>query len=184
MEDKIQAKTEMVLSGVTLEALQGDIASQSDIDAVVNAANAQLLPGGGVAGAIHRVAGPGLAEECRPLAPIKPGEAVITSAHKLPNRCVIHCLGPIFGVDKPEAKLLAACYRRALQLADEKGLSSVAFPAISTGAFGYPLREGAHVGLATVIETLPRLTSVKLVRFVLYSGADLGVFREELGNLV
>lgn len=95
------------IKGVTIECVQGDITRQEGFDAVVNAANAELRPGGGVSGAIHRAAGPGLAEECRPLAPIKPGQAVITSAHKLPNRFVIHCLGPVYGVDKPSDRLLA-----------------------------------------------------------------------------
>jgi len=84
--------------GIRIECLRGDIASQADIEAVVNAANARLMPGGGVAGAIHRAAGPGLASECEPMAPIRPGEAVITGGHNLPNRFVIHCLGPVYGV--------------------------------------------------------------------------------------
>ncbi len=124
-------------SKARLEVSQGDIANQPDMDAIVNAANAQLKTGGGVAGAIHRAAGPGLGDECRPLAPIKPGEAVITGAHKLPNKYVIHCLGPVYGRDKPEDKLLAACYENALRLADEQQIASLAFPAISAGAFGY-----------------------------------------------
>src|SRR5690606_5032157 len=123
------------VDGVTVECVTGDIAGQADITAVVNAANAQLQPGGGVAGAIHRAAGPGLAEECRPLAPIRPGEAVLTSGHRLPNRDVIHCLGPVYGVDRPEAELLAACYKNALRLAEEHAIDSIAFPAVSTGAF-------------------------------------------------
>ncbi|MFO7995007.1 MAG: macro domain-containing protein, partial [Marinobacter sp.] len=89
------------LHGKTVECVRGDITRQDDIQAVVNAANAQLMPGGGVAGALHSAAGPGLAEECRPMAPIRPGEAVITGAHNLPNRFVIHCLGPVYGVDEP-----------------------------------------------------------------------------------
>ncbi|MCF8095488.1 MAG: macro domain-containing protein, partial [Desulfobacteraceae bacterium] len=88
-------------NGGTIECVQGDIANQPDVDAIVNAANAELRPGGGVAGAIHRAAGPGLEEECRPLAPILPGQAVITGAHNLPNSHVIHCLGPVYGIDKP-----------------------------------------------------------------------------------
>ena len=157
------------ISGISLEFVQGNIANQPDVDAVVNAANAQLRTGGGVAGAIHRAAGPGLEEECRPLAPIRPGEAVITGAHKLPNKHVIHCLGPVYGVDKPEDKLLANCYRNALQLAEEKQLQSIAFPAISTGAFGYPKEEATEVCLKTVVEMLPKLKSIKTIRFVLRS---------------
>ncbi|MEF8824300.1 MAG: macro domain-containing protein [Desulfohalobiaceae bacterium] len=168
------------IHGFTVECVQGDIASQPDIDAVANAANAQLMPGGGVAGAIHRAAGPGLAEECRPLAPISPGESVITGAHNLPNRHVIHCLGPVHGRDEPSDDLLASCYRRALELAEEKGLASVAFPAISTGAFGFPMDRAARIAVRTVLEQAPRLTSVKLVRFVLFSKGDQSVFAEAL----
>ncbi|MFP4489812.1 MAG: macro domain-containing protein, partial [Bacteroidales bacterium] len=125
------------VSGVTLELITGNIAAQEDITAVVNAANARLRTGGGVAGAIHRAAGPGLEKETAPLAPIRPGEAVITSGNKLPNKYIIHCLGPVYGVDKPEDKLLANCYRNALKLAEEQKIDSIAFPAISTGAFAY-----------------------------------------------
>lgn len=157
---------------VVIELVTGDIADQPDADAVVNAANAQLQSGGGVAGAIHRAAGPGLAEECRPLAPIAPGECVITGAHQLPNRHVIHCLGPVYGRDEPAEDLLANCYRRALELADQQGLSSVAFPALSTGAFGYPVEEAARVALTTVIDMAPSLDSVRLIRFVLHSPRD------------
>lgn len=156
---------------VTVECVRGDIVAQSDMDAVVNAANAALGPGGGVAGAIHGAAGPGLAEECRPLAPIRPGAAVITGAHNLPNRHVIHCLGPVYGRDEPAAELLASCYRNALGLAEENGLASVAFPAISTGAFGYPAEEAARVALQAIREELPRLESVRHIRFVLFDDA-------------
>jgi len=168
------------IQGVTVECVQGDIANQSDVDAVANAANAQLMPGGGVAGAIHRAAGPGLAEECRPLAPISPGEAVITGAHNLPNMHVIHCLGPVHGRDEPSEELLASCYRRALELAEDKGLSSVAFPSISTGAFGFPTDRAARIAIRTVLEQAPSLTSVKLVRFVLFSQKDQTVFANAL----
>ena len=118
-------------NGLTIECRQGDITAQPDIDIIVNAANAELRPGGGVAGAIHRAAGPGLDEECRPLAPIQPGQAVITSAHNLPNQWVVHCLGPVFGRDEPADELLSSCYRNALLLADEKASLSIAFPAIT-----------------------------------------------------
>ncbi|MBO8140897.1 MAG: macro domain-containing protein [Firmicutes bacterium] len=157
--------------GVRLELVQGDIARQPDMEAIVNAANAELMPGGGVAGAIHRAAGPGLAEECRPLGPIRPGEAVITGGHNLPNKYVIHCLGPVYGVDEPSDELLAQCYRRALALAEERGIRSVGFPSISTGAFGFPMDRAATVAFRTMLEQIPRLRTVNHIRFVLW-GAD------------
>jgi len=164
-----------VLDGVTVECISGDIAGQNDIAAVVNAANAQLRIGGGVAGALHRAAGPGLEEECRPMAPIKPGEAVITGGHNLPNRHVIHCLGPVYGKDRPEDKLLADCYRNALRLAEGNKIDSIAFPSLSTGAFGYPMENAAEVAFRTIKETIPELNEVKLIRFVLYSSEALDI---------
>ena len=166
-----------------IELTRGDITAQPDVDAIVNAANAELRTGGGVAGAIHRAAGPGLEEECRPLAPIRPGQAVMTGAHELPNRHVIHCLGPVYGRDEPADELLADCYRNALRLADEAELGSVAFPAISTGVFGYPVEEAAEVALRTVREAGARLRHVLLARFVLFSERDLEVHREALERL-
>ncbi len=166
-----------VISGLTLECIKGDISAQHDITAVVNAANAQLRTGGGVAGALHRAAGPGLEEECRPLAPIKPGQAVITGGHSLPNRYVIHCLGPVYGKDKPGEELLASCYRNALKLAEEYGIDSIAFPSLSTGAFGYPLEEASEIAYKTVIDMLPDLKQVETIRFVLYSQKDLEVHK-------
>ncbi len=168
---------EVELSGIVVDCIQGNIADQVGIDAIVNAANAMLRMGGGVAGAIHRAAGPGLEKECAPLAPIEPGEAVITSGHNLPNPHVIHCLGPIYGRDKPEGELLADCYRNALRLADSNGLSSIAFPSISTGAFGYPKEEATQVAFSTIQAAIPELQSVKLIRFVLYSEGDLAVHK-------
>jgi O-acetyl-ADP-ribose deacetylase (regulator of RNase III) len=167
---------------VTIECIRGDIASQEDVEAVVNAANARLGPGGGVAGAIHRAAGPGLAEEAIPLGPIEPGEAVITGAHGLPNRYVIHTLGPVYGQDRPEAELLARCYRNSLSLAEEEGLESIAFPAISTGIFGYPAEEAAEVALRTVREEAERVEGMRLIRFVLFGEKDLEVHERALSG--
>ena len=164
--------TQRVIQGVTIDCLQGDIVDQPDMDAVVNAANAQLLIGGGVAGAIHRAAGPGLEAECRPLAPIRPGEAVITGAHNLPNHYVIHCLGPVYASDEPADELLASCYRNALRLAEQNNIRSIAFPAISTGAFGYPMEPAARIAFETILEQLDDLWSVKRIRFVLFDEAD------------
>lgn len=171
------------VGGVEIECIQGDIAAQPDMAAVVNAANAQLMPGGGVAGAIHRAAGPGLAAECRPLAPIRPGQAVITAGHGLPNRWVIHCLGPVYGRDEPAAELLASCYRNALELADKHEIDSIAFPAISTGVFGYPPAEAAAVALRTVLDCAPRMKSVGHIRFVLFDAASLALHDAALERL-
>ena len=175
---------ERTVDGVTIEVIQGDITSQDDVDAIVNAANAQLESGGGVAGAIHQAAGPGLAEEARPLAPIQPGEAVVTGGHDLPNRYVIHALGPVYGSDEPEAELLADCYRNSLELAEERGIDSLAFPALSTGAFGYPLEEATEVALRTAIEEAEKLQNVRLIRFVLFSEDDLEVYERVLSGLL
>lgn len=165
---------------VTVELRVGDITSQPDVDAIVNAANAQLQTGGGVAGAIHRAAGPGLARECAPMAPLAPGECVRSGGHRLPNSHVLHCLGPVYGRDEPAADLLAACYRNALELADRWAMASVAFPAISTGAFGYPAAAAAGVALSAVASTAPRLEKVSLVRFVLFDRRSLDVHSEAL----
>jgi len=165
---------------VKVECIRGNIAEQQDMDVIVNAANAELLPGSGVAGAIHSAAGPGLAEECRALAPIRPGQAVISSAHELPNQHVSHCLGPVYGVDEPSDRLLAECFRNALLLADRHKLGSIAFPAISTGVFGYPLQNAAAVAMKAVSDTLTELNSVRLVRFVLFSDEYRKVFEQAL----
>ncbi|WP_142713880.1 macro domain-containing protein [Fodinibius sediminis] len=174
----------ITIEDVTIELKRGDIAQQDDIEAVVNAANAQLRTGGGVAGAIHRAAGPSLAEETRSMAPIKPGEAVISGGHNLPNNYIIHCLGPVYGRDKPEDKLLAFCYKNALQLAEENKIERVAFPAISTGAFGYPPREAAKVAFKTVKREIPRLKSVRLIRFVLWGEDAIQVHEEAMKQVL
>ncbi|NPV82561.1 MAG: macro domain-containing protein [Candidatus Aminicenantes bacterium] len=171
------------ISGVIIECVMGNIADQPDMMAIVNAANAHLRPGGGVAGAIHRAAGPGLEEECQKYAPIEPGQAVITAGYNLPNKYVIHTLGPVYGVDKPEAKLLSDCYRNSLLLAEQHGIDSIAFPAISTGYFRYPLEQATDVALKTVIEMIPQLKQVKKIRFVLFSESDLVVYKAELARL-
>lgn len=164
------------IHSVSIECLLGNIADQRGIAAVVNAANAKLMSGSGVAGTLHEVAGPALVEECRPMAPISPGQAVITSAGSLANEYVIHCLGPVYGHDRPADSLLASCYRNALYLAEQNLIESIAFPAISTGAFGYPLEPAARVAISTVIDEAARLNSVKLIRFVLFDYTCLDVF--------
>lgn len=160
------------IGAARLESRVGDITRQDDLDCIVNAANAQLMPGGGVAGAVHRAAGPELADASRVLAPISPGQAVITPGFGLPNPHVVHCLGPVYGVDHPADRLLASCYRQALELAVDHGIRSIGFPAISTGAFGYPFEDAARVTRDVMRAELPGLTGVELIRFVFFSDAD------------
>lgn len=171
---------ERTFSNVKIECVQGDITEQNDMDAVVNAANAQLKSGGGVAGALHSAAGPELAKEGREHAPIKPGEAVLTRAYKLPNKFVIHCLGPVYGQDEPADRLLADCYRNALQLAENKEIHSIAFPSLSTGAFGYPVKEAAAEAVKAIVSVAPDLSTVSHIRFVLFSESDYQVYAQAL----
>lgn len=164
-----------------IELLRGDITAQ-DVDAIVNAANPSLAGGGGVDGAIHRAAGPRLVAASRPLAPCPPGEARITPGFDLPARHVIHTVGPVWhGGERGEAEVLAAAYRSSLALAEAHGLTSVAFPSISTGVYGYPVEAAARVALATVRAHEPH--SLALVRFVLFSDADLATYRRAAADL-
>jgi O-acetyl-ADP-ribose deacetylase (regulator of RNase III) len=173
-----------IISGVGIELVKGDIARQKDLTAIVNAANAWLRPGAGVAGAIHRAAGPDLSKECKPLAPIKPGRAVITSGYRLPNKYVIHCLGPVYGVDEPAASILAECYENALCIAEKRRIDSIGFPAISTGIFGYPVETAAEVALKTIMDIASNLRHVKHIRFVLFSNEILKIHATVLSLLI
>ncbi|MFP4560807.1 MAG: macro domain-containing protein [Thiohalorhabdus sp.] len=165
-----------------VEVVRGDITAQ-DTGAVVNAANKALAPGGGVAGAIHRAAGPGLWEESSQLGGCATGEAKITGGHQLPARYVIHTVGPVYGEDPEPADLLRRSYVNSLRLADEHGLRSVAFPALSTGAFGYPMEEAADIALRSLMETLPELGSVRLARMVLHGERDHRIHAEAARRL-
>jgi len=160
-----------------IEAVSGDITRQ-DVDAIVNAANRSLLGGGGVDGAIHRAAGPELVEACRTLGGCDTGEAKATPGFALPARWVIHTVGPVYrDGDSGEAGLLASCYRRSLEVADELGARSVAFPAISTGIYGYPMREAAAIAVDT-LRTTP--AKVELARLVAFDEATLVLYEELL----
>ena len=160
----------------------GDITAQ-EVDAVVNAANRSLLGGGGVDGAIHRRGGDAILDACRQLRAstlpdgLPVGEAVATTAGSMPARWVIHTVGPIYGGRPEDAELLASCYRSSLRVADELGAASVAFPAISTGAFGYPVEEAATVAVGAVGGAT---TSVREVRFVLFDARSLAAFESAL----
>jgi O-acetyl-ADP-ribose deacetylase (regulator of RNase III) len=160
----------------TVRAIEADITTLQ-LDAIVNAANTSLLGGGGVDGAIHRAAGPELLEECRRLGGCKVGHAKITRGYRLPARHVIHTVGPIWhGGQHGEPELLASCYTRSLQLATEHGISSIAFPSISTGVYGYPIEAAAQVAIATVRHHLRGSSSIGEIVFCCFSRNDLGVY--------
>ena len=162
-----------------LEVVCGDITTEA-VDAVVNAANTSLLGGGGVDGAIHRAAGRELVEACRPLGGCAAGDAKATPGFRLRARWVIHTVGPVWrGGGAGEAALLASCYRRSLEVADELGARSVAFPAISTGIYGYPAEEAADVAVGTIRSTP---TSVELVRLVAFDQRTLGLYEARLAG--
>jgi O-acetyl-ADP-ribose deacetylase (regulator of RNase III) len=169
----------MLINHTTLELIQADITSL-DVDAIVNAANRSLLGGGGVDGAIHRAAGPQLLEECRTLGGCETGEAKITKGYRLKARHVIHTVGPIYSGRPRDAELLASAVRNSLRLADEHQLKSIAFPAISTGVYGYPAREAAQVILAAIIDYLKGSTGLERVMMCLYDRRTLEVFQASL----
>jgi len=179
---------ERIFNGRTLGLVKGDI-TKADVDAIVNAANTSLLGGGGVDGAIHRAGGPAILEEChvirRRQGGCPTGEAVITTGGNLKARHVIHTVGPVWrGGEHGEPELLASCYRSSLQVAVERGLRSVAFPSISTGAYGYPVADAAAVALGTVAAFLrdePR--APKEVRFVLFDSGTLAAYERALEGL-
>jgi O-acetyl-ADP-ribose deacetylase len=163
----------------SLLAVKADITSLA-VDAIVNAANASLLGGGGVDGAIHRAAGPGLLAECRALGGCATGDAKATGGHRLPARWVIHTVGPVWhGGRHGEPERLASCYRRSLEVADELGADTIAFPAISTGLYGYPRREAAAVAVDTLRATPTAIDEVTLVAF---DDEGLAIYRDQLAS--
>jgi O-acetyl-ADP-ribose deacetylase (regulator of RNase III) len=166
-----------------LELVEGDL-TREDTDAIVNAANAALRPGGGVDGAIHRAGGPSIAAECRQLGGCPTGEARITTGGNLKARYVIHTVGPVYqdGFHR-EPELLASCYRESLKLASAKGLATVAFPSISTGAYGYPMADAARVALKTTLDYLAQHPEIRRVRFVLFGRPAYETYEKVLKEL-
>ena len=162
------------------ELLRGDITKVA-VDAIVNAANTTLLGGGGVDGAIHRTAGPELVEECRSLGGCRPGEAKITRGYRLPARFIIHTVGPFWnGGKKGEAEVLANCYRNSLGVAVKNGVKTIAFPAISCGAYRYPIAEAAKIAVATTQEFLQAHSEMEKVIFVVLDDEIFAIYRELL----
>ena len=168
----------------TLHAIQADITTLA-VDAIVNAANESLLGGGGVDGAIHRAAGPQLLDACRKLDGCKTGDAKITPGYRLPAQFVIHTVGPVWhGGDRGEPELLASCYRRAIEVAAENKLHTLAFPSISTGVYGYPVALAAKIAMATVHDAVQAFPAIREVIFCCHSSADLAVYQTLLAEAV
>jgi O-acetyl-ADP-ribose deacetylase len=168
-------------NGKTLELTGPADITKETTDAIVNAANSSLLGGGGVDGAIHRAAGPSILEECKRIVAkidrLPAGKAILTTGGRLPAKYVIHTVGPIYrGGKNNEAEALASCYRESMKLADDHAISSISFPSISTGAYGYPIDEAAAIAAKTVVEWLPQATHIRLVRFVLFDTHDLDIY--------
>lgn len=174
---------EVKIGNATLSIVEGDITKETT-DAIVNAANSGLRGGGGVDGAIHRAGGPAIMAECRKIGHCPTGQAVITTGGSLKARYVIHTVGPVWsGGNRNEAGLLKSAYLESLKLASKKGLKSVSFPAISTGAYGYPLNDAARIALRTAVDFLTEHPEIEIVRFVLFGRPMYDVFAEELKKL-
>ena len=165
-----------------MEAVQGDI-TKMKVDAIVNAANSSLLGGGGVDGAIHRAAGPELVAECATLGGCATGEAKITRGYKLPAKHVVHTVGPVWrGGTHDEDNLLASCYRNSLRIAAEQGLKTVAFPAISTGIYGFPSERACRIAVDTVREFLSAEKSIEKVSFVCFDTLTFGLYKRAIAS--
>jgi len=177
-------KVRIKINGSALELVEGDITDQ-DTEAIVNAANSGLRGGGGVDGAIHRAGGPAIMEECRKIGGCPTGEARITTGGRLKAKYVIHAVGPIYsGGKRGEAELLASAYRSSLKLASAQGIRSLAFPSLSTGAYGYPLEEAAIIALNTVMEYLKGHPEIGLARFVLFGQTAYQTFQGTLERIM
>jgi O-acetyl-ADP-ribose deacetylase (regulator of RNase III) len=168
-------------NGKTLEFHGPADLTKESTDAIVNAANSSLLGGGGVDGAIHRAGGPSILEECRRIVAkidiLPAGKAVITTGGRLPAKYVVHTVGPIYrGGRQGEAATLASCYRESIRVADDHGIQSLAFPSISTGAYGYPIPDAAEIAVRAVVEHLPHATHLDRIRFVLFSASDCSIY--------
>ena len=179
---------EVVVRNTRLSLTQGDITEQAT-DGIVNAANSSLMGGGGVDGAIHRAGGPAILEECKRIradsGPLPPGEAVITTGGRLKAKYVIHTVGPIWrGGNRGEPELLANAYRHSLELAQEKGLSSLSFPSISTGAYGYPVDLAARIALEAVLSFMQKGSSLKEIAFVLFDHRTFSTYSQVLQELL
>ena len=166
-----------------LEIIKDDITKQ-DTDAIVNAANQYLSPGGGVSGAIHRAAGAGLAEECRKLGGCKTGEAKITKGYNLKAKYVIHTVGPVYSGSDMDKINLAKCYKNSLLIAKQNKLKSISFSSISTGIFGYPVEEAAEIALKTIYDFLKENSEIQLVRMVLYSQKDYEIYETTATKII
>ena len=165
-----------------MKLVQGDI-TKEDVHAIVNAANKSLLGGGGVDGAIHRAAGPELVAECKTLGGCETGDAKLTRGYGLKARHVIHTVGPVYKTGKSEPGKLTSCYRKSLEIATAKGLKTLAFPAISCGVYGYPIRDASRIALRTVADYCEAHPEIEEVRFVLFGDKDLAAYQEAFDEL-
>lgn len=167
----------------TFELIKGDITKQ-DTQAIVNAANNRLIPGGGVDGAIHRAAGPKLFEECKKLGGCKTGEAKLTKGYNLNSKYVIQTVGPRYSGSKQDKEKLRLCYINCLKIAKKNNIGSVSFPAISTGVYGYPVRESAKIALSAVIDFIKNDSSIHLIRFILFDSNVYDIYENELESIL
>jgi O-acetyl-ADP-ribose deacetylase (regulator of RNase III) len=175
--------TTRTLNGIVLALQEGDI-TKVQAEAIVNAANSALAGGGGVDGAIHRAAGPGLMAECRKLGGCPTGSAVATTAGDLSAKYIFHAVGPVYNARPEDEVLLRRAYQSCLDLAEKHAVQSIVFPSLSTGAYGYPLTPAAHIALTTVIEHLQHPSSLRQVIFALFGRQAYTVFEQELNQLL